>query len=406
VTHRRGIEPVEAPTAGYVPLCVPELGGNEWRYVKECLDSTFVSSVGPFVDRFEQMIAARLGARGAVATSSGTAALHVALIVAGIRPGDEVLVPSLTFIAPVNAIRYVGAVPVFVDAEPRYWQMDVAAARRYLETECERDDGPQGATVRNRATGRAVRAILPVHLLGTPVDFDPLAALAQEFGLVTIEDATESLGAEYRGRPVGRLGDIGCFSFNGNKVITAGGGGLIVTDRQDWADRARYLTTQAKDHPLEFVHGEIGFNYRLPAIQAALGCAQAERLDQHLQAKRAVAERYRAALDGTPGLTTMAEPSYAAGACWMFTVLVDEARFGCGSRDLIAQLDRDRIQARPLWQPNHRSAAHADAPARACPVADRLYEQAVTLPSSSGLTEADQQRVIDSISRAVRRGRL
>jgi perosamine synthetase len=399
LSHRRGIEPVKtAPAAGYVPLCVPELGGNEWRYVKECLDSTFVSSVGPFVERFEQMIAARLGARRAVATSSGTAALHVALIVAGVQPGDEVLVPSLTFIAPVNAIRYVGAVPVFIDAEPSYWQMDVAAARQYLETECERN----GATVRNRTSGRTVRAILPVHLLGTPVDVDPLAALAREFGLVTIEDATESLGAEYRGRPAGRLGDVGCFSFNGNKVITAGGGGLIVTDRQDWADRARYLTTQAKDHPIEFIHGEIGFNYRLPAIQAALGCAQAERLDVHLQAKRAVAARYRAALDGLPGLTTMAEPPYARSAFWMFTVLVDEARFGCGSRDLIAQLDRDRIQARPLWQPNHRSVAHADVPARACPVADRLFEQAVTLPSSTGLTEADQQRVIESITKAAR----
>jgi perosamine synthetase len=370
----------EAAVAGYVPLCAPELGGNEWLYVKECLDSTFVSSVGPFVDRFEQMMAARLGARGAVATSSGTAALHVALIVAGVQPGDEVLVPSLTFIAPVNAIRYVGAVPVFVDAEPRYWQMDVAAARRYLETECERYSGQQGTTVRNRASGRTVRAILPVHLLGTPVDFDPLAELAREFGLMTIEDATESLGAEYRGRPVGRLGDIGCFSFNGNKLITAGGGGLIVTDDCDWADRARYLTTQAKDHPIEFVHG----------------------LDLHLQAKRAVAARYRAALDDMPGLTTMAEPPYATSAFWMFTVLVDETGFGCGSRDLIAALDRDRIQARPLWQPNHRSAAHADAPARACPVADRLFEQAVSLPSSSGLTEADQQRVIDSITRAAR----
>jgi perosamine synthetase len=395
---RTASEPGAPATAGYVPLCVPELGGNEWRYVKECLDSTFVSSAGPFVERFEQMMAARLGAQGAVATSSGTAALHVALIVAGVQPGDEVLVPSLTFIAPVNAIRYVGAVPIFIDAEPRYWQMDVAAARRYLQTECERD----GATVRNRISGRTVRAMVPVHLLGTPVDFDPLAALAHEFGLVTIEDATESLGAEYRGRPVGRLGDVGCFSFNGNKVITAGGGGLIVTDRQDWADRARYLTTQAKDHPSEFVHGEVGFNYRLPAIQAALGCAQAERLDVHLQAKRAIATRYRVALDGVPGLTTMAEPSYAASAFWMFTVLVDEARFGCGSRDMIAQLDRDRIQARPLWQPNHRSAAHADAPARPCPVADRLFEQAVTLPSSSGLTEADQQRVIESIARAAR----
>jgi perosamine synthetase len=245
-----------------------------------------------------------------------------------------------------------------------------------------------------------------VHLLGTPVDFDPLSALAREFGLVTVEDATESLGAEYRGRPVGRLGDIGCFSFNGNKVITAGGGGLIVTDRQGWADRARYLTTQAKDHPTEFVHGEVGFNYRLPAIQAALGCAQAERLDQHLEAKRTVAARYRAALAGMPGLTPMAEPSYARSASWMFTVLIDEARFGRGSRDLIRHLDRDRIQARPLWQPNHRSRAHADAPARACPVADRLFEQAVTLPSSSGLTEADQQRVIDSIAGAARKGRL
>jgi perosamine synthetase len=310
-----------------------------------------------------------------------------------------VIVPSLTFIAPVNAIRYIGAFPVCVDSEPRYWQIDAEAVRHFLGEECDVEVG----IVRNRVTGRRVRAVIPVHLLGSPVDFDALAALVRPLGLAIIEDATESLGAEYRGRAVGRLGDAACFSFNGNKVITTGGGGMLVTDRADWADRARYLSTQAKDDPLEFVHGTIGFNYRLTNLQAALGCAQLERLDEYVGIKRDIERRYAEELAGLSGVTVMEEAPGSRSIFWMFTILIDRGTAGISSRELIARLDAERIQTRPLWQPAHLSPAHRDLPRRHCPVAERLVRDAVTLPSSVGLTTEDQLRVIAGIRRALDR---
>ena len=278
-------EPGAPPPAGFIPLCVPEIRGNEWRYVKDCLDTGWVSSVGSYVNRFEQMAAERVGVTHAVATVNGTAALHIALQLAGVEPDDEVLVPTLTFIAPANAVRYCGAWPVFVDAEPEYWQMDPAKTAEYLENGCVWRDG----ALRSRATGRRVRALLPVHVLGHPADVAPLLELARKFNLAVIEDATESLGAAYRDRPVGQWGDIACLSFNGNKLLTTGGGGMILTNNTAWAQRAKYLTTQAKDDPVEYVHGAIGYNYRLTNVQAAMGCAQMELLDEYIVAKRRIA---------------------------------------------------------------------------------------------------------------------
>lgn len=235
-------EPGAAPADGTIPLCVPELSGNEWKYVKECLDTNWVSSAGPFVDRFERMVADFVGARFGVATASGTAALHIALLVAGIEPDEEVIVSSLTFVAPANAIRYVGAWPVFVDAEPNHWQMDPQKLMGFLTNECVWTNGE----LRNKLTGRRIKAILPVHILGHPCDMDPIAQIARKFELVLVEDATESLGAQYKSRPVGKPGDVACFSFNGNKVITTGGGGMIVTDDERWAKKAKYLSTDRK----------------------------------------------------------------------------------------------------------------------------------------------------------------
>lgn len=386
-------EPVAPPAGAFVPLCVPEIGGNEWAYVKECLDTGWVSSVGPFVDRFEAAMARAVGTSHAVATQSGTAALHLALLVAGVEPDDEVLVSSLTFIAPANAIRYAGAWPVFVDAEPEYWQMDVAKAASFLETDCRWQDG----ALRNRTTGRRVRALLPVHILGHPVNMDPLRRLAQRYGLALIEDATESLGAEYRSTPVGRLGQVACFSFNGNKLLTTGGGGMLVTDNAEWAARARYLSTQAKQDALEYIHADIGYNYRLTNVQAAIGLAQTERLPEFLAAKRRIAAGYESALGDIPGLTLMAEAPWARGAWWMYTVLVDEQACGVSSRQLLAALEAVWVQTRPLWQPLHRSAAHAGAVRTECPVAERLNREALSLPCSVGLTPAMQDEVIERL---------
>lgn len=388
------------PETRPIPLSVPSLTGSEWAYVRECLDTNFVSSVGPFVDRFEHEFKRRVGASHAVATVNGTAALHVALILTGLRPDDEVIVSALSFIAPANAIRYVGAWPVFCDAEPDYWQMDVRWVENFLRCSCVRT--AKGLV--NQATGRTVRAILPVHILGHPVDMDPLLDLAKEFDLVVVEDATEGLGAIYKGKPVGTLGDASCFSFNGNKMITTGGGGMVVTPRDDWAARAKYLTTQAKDDPLEFIHGAVGYNYRLTNIQAALGCAQLEQLDAFLVAKRRIADAYESAFTGVAGLTAMPEAGGVESAYWLYTLLVDEPVFGMDSRALIAHLRSNRIEARPLWQPLHLSPAHADAPKANCPVAERLYARAVSLPCSVDLDPDDQTRVIETILHASRRG--
>jgi len=376
-----------------IPLSVPEIRGREWDYVKECLDTGWVSSVGAYVDRFEAALAAAVGARHAVATVNGTAALHLALQVAGVEADDEVLVSDLTFIAPVNAIRYLGAHPVLVDAEPVHWQMDPHLVAAFLHEGCHRVQG----ILRNKATGRRVAALLPVDVLGHPVDLDPLLELARSFGLPVVEDATESLGATYRGEPVGKRADVSCVSFNGNKVITTGGGGMLVTDREDWARRARYLSTQAKDDPIEFVHGAVGYNYRLTNVLAAIGCAQVEQLAGFVERKRAIAARYQAALAGIPGLSLMAEAPWARSIYWMYTILVDGAAFGMDSRALLKALGERRIQARPLWQPMHLSPAHAGAVTLGGAVSERLNRTALSIPCSVGLDEASQGRVIQAI---------
>jgi perosamine synthetase len=369
------------------------MGGNEWSYVKECLDTNWVSSVGSFVDRFESELAKRVGVKFAVATASGTAALHVALLVAGVEPDDEVLVSTLTFIAPVNAIRYTGAWPVLIDAEPRFWQMDAAQVSDFLQRACVWRDG----ALRNRVTGRRIKAVLPVHILGHPVDMEPIVTAARQYNLAVIEDATESLGAQYRGQPTGRLGDIACFSFNGNKIVTTGGGGMIVTDNAAWAERARYLTTQAKDDPLEAIHGAIGYNYRLTNLQAAVGCAQLELLDGYVAAKRRIAAAYTDALRDVPGITPMRQAPWAESIFWMYTVLVDAAAYGMDSRALLRRLEGARIQTRPLWQPAHASPAHKGTQACQGAVADRLYRDGLSLPCSVNLTAEQMARVTDII---------
>jgi perosamine synthetase len=331
-----------------------------------------------------------------VATTSGTAALHTALLVAGVEAEDEVLVSTLTFIAPANAIRYAGAWPVFIDAEETTGQMDPARVAEFLEGSCVR----RGGVLRNSQTGRRVRAILPVDVFGHPVDADPIRELARGHGLVVVEDATEALGASYKGRPAGRLSDIACFSFNGNKIVTTGGGGMIVTDDARMAERARYLTTQAKDDPIEFVHGAVGFNYRLTNVLAAVGVAQMERLEEFVDRKRAIAARYGEALGSLPGLTMVGEAAWARASFWMSNVRVDSGRFGMGSRDLLRRLEEARIQARPLWQPIHRSPAHAGGIRVGGEVADRWNREALTLPCSVGLTEEQQTRVIQAVTSA------
>jgi perosamine synthetase len=373
---------------------VPCLEGNESAYVRECLDGNWVSSVGPFVERFERMVAECAGRRFAVATPSGTAALHVALLATGVQPDDEVLVSTLTFIASANAVRYAGAWPVFIDAEPRHWQIDPNLVETFLRDRClRRRDG----TVVNRETGRRVRAILPVHILGHPVDMDPILDVARRYGLVVIEDAAQGLGAKYKDRPVGSLGDVACFSFNGNKIVTSGGGGMVVTDDERLAARARHLTTQARSDAVEYIHDEIGYNYRLTSLPAAVGCAQLERLPEFVAAKRRIAEYYARALSDVAGISCFQASPDAYCTYWLFTVEVQPQRFGLDSRQLQRHLEAARIQSRPLWQPLHASPAHRGSPAILTGVADHLFRDCLSLPSSVGLTEVE----LDRVSRAI-----
>jgi perosamine synthetase len=376
-----------------IPLCVPEIRGNEWQYIKQCLDTNWVSSVGSYVDEFENAISARIGAKHAVAMVNGTAALHIALLVAGIDIDDEILIPSLTFIAPANAIRYAGAWPVFIDSEPDYWQMDPQKLSDFLTSECiEKRDG-----LYNRNTGRRIRGLLPVHILGHPVDMDPLLDLARRYGLVVIEDATESLGAIYSGRRVGKLGDISCFSFNGNKMITTGGGGMMVTDNGAWAARAKYLATQAKDDPVEYIHLETGYNYRLSNIAAAMGVAQMELLDEYIETKRNIHRRYADAFADIDGIKLLGSAARVESVFWLNSILVDAGTYGMDSRALMTDLELKGIQTRPLWHPLHRLKPFANCCSHRIEVADRLYRDGLSLPSSVGLSEDDQDQVIRGI---------
>jgi len=367
--------------AGPVALHEPRFQGNEWGYLKDCLDSTFVSSVGAYVDRFEADLAAFTGARHAVAVVNGTAALHVALLLAGVRPGDEVLVPALTFVATANAVRYCGSTPHFVDSSEQTLGMDPVALRAWLAQSAEIRDG----TCVNAASGRPIRALVPMHAFGHPCDLDGLAAVAHDFRLALVEDAAESLGSWYKGRHTGTVGRLGTLSFNGNKTITTGGGGCILTNDADLARRAKHLTTTAKlPHRWVYEHDEVGFNYRMPNLNAALGCAQLEQLPGFIASKRRLYERYRQEFMPVAGVRLLAEPLHCRSNYWLQTLVLDES--WADERDDVLQATNDAgFMTRPAW-----SLMHTLAPYRGCPrapleVAESLARRLINVPSTMGL---------------------
>jgi perosamine synthetase len=335
------------------------------------------------------MIARQIGTRYAVAMASGTAALHVAMHLVGVVPDDEVIVPTLTFIAPVNAIRYVGAWPVLMDSEATYWQMDPGKLRDFLTQECSSRHG----ALCNRVTGRRIKAILPVHILGHPVEMEPVLELAASFGLAVIEDAAESLGSAYKNRQTGSMGNVGCLSFNGNKIITTGGGGAITTNDERIASYARYLSTQAKNDHMEYVHDEVGYNYRLSSTQAAIGVAQMERFSSHMAAKRKATEIYNVRLADVPGIVIPAEAPWARSNCWLYSILVECDTYGLDSRGLQELLRQQQIESRPFWRPAHRQKPYQNCQAYRIEVADRLYREGLSLPCSVRITEEELDKV-------------
>jgi aminotransferase in exopolysaccharide biosynthesis len=379
----------------FIPLSVPVIQGNEWTYVKECLDTGWVSSAGKFVDRFERETSQFTGAKYAVACASGTAALHVALRIAGVSAGDEVIVPTVTFIASVNSIRYVDAQPVFMDCDD-YYNLDVEKTRNFILHETVFKDGH----TYNRLTNRRIAAVMPVHVFGNAVWLDELLPLCRERNIRLIEDAAESIGTRYatgqfKGRHTGTVGDIGCLSFNGNKIITTGGGGMILTDDRESADRAKYLTTQAKDDDVRFVHNDVGYNYRLTNVQAAIGVAQLEQIGLYLERKHTNYAAYMSQIDGIPGLHLAEGPAYATNNHWMYALQIDRARYGMDREQLMAKMSRNQIQTRPLWQLNHRQRPYANCQHYQIDRAHQLLEITLNLPCSVDLTPQQIQRVIE-----------
>ncbi len=383
----RVVEAIRA-VCGPGPLALhePRFAGNEWRYLKECLDSTFVSSVGPFVDRFETMLAEYTGAKHAVAVVNGTAALHIALKLAGVRVGDEVLIPALSFVATANAVAYCGAIPHFADVDERTLGLDPAALARHLRVTT---DVGSGHCV-NQRTGRVIRAVVPMHTFGHPVAMEELLRLAADFHLAVVEDAAESLGSLIGGRHTGTYGLLGTLSFNGNKTVTTGGGGAILTNDAALAKAAKHLTTTARvPHKWAYTHDEIGYNYRLPNLNAALGCAQLEQLPAFVAAKRQLHRAYRDAFADVPAVHVVTEPDGCRSNYWLQALLLDDTV--ADQRDRVLEATNSAgILTRPAWTPLHQLAPYRDAPRMHVSVAVSLARRLINVPSSAHLQEAPQ----------------
>jgi len=366
---------------GTLALHEPVFAGNEIAYLEECIKSTFVSSVGKFVDRFESMLEEVTGARRAVAVVNGTAALHACFTLAGVEAGDEVMSPALTFIATTNAIAYCGASPHFIDSSFKTLGMDAQALGARLDAIAQR--GPDGTI--NRETGRRIAAIAPMHTFGHPVDMDEIVAIARHWDIPVVEDAAESLGSTYKGHAVGSQARLAALSFNGNKIVTTGGGGAILTNDEELGRRAKHITTTAKlPHKWAFVHDEVGFNYRLPNLNAALGCAQLEQLDGFLASKRRLAAAYQRAFAGVPGVQFSREPEGTTSNYWLNAILLDEAHAELRDEVLTA-LNASGFGARPTWTLMHRLPMFATCPRGDLRVAESIERRLINLPSSASI---------------------
>jgi dTDP-4-amino-4,6-dideoxygalactose transaminase len=371
-----------------VYLSPPDVGNEERRLLLDAFDSNWIAPLGPHVDAFEREVAERIDVPAALALSSGTAALHLALILLGIQPGDDVLVPTQTFIATANVVTYVGARPVLVDSDPTTWTIDPALVADELD--------------RRARQGRLPAALVTVDLYGQCADYDRLLRTCAEFEVPVLEDAAEALGATYDARPAGSFGSAGVFSFNGNKIITTSGGGMLVSNDASLVDRARHLSTQAREPVVHYEHLAVGFNYRLSNLLAAVGRGQLRGLDERVTRRRAINEHYRAALSHLPGIAFMPVASYGHPNYWLSCILVDSDIFGAGGEDIRLALEALDIESRPTWKPLHLQPVYADAPTVGGAVAASIFERGLCLPSGSRMSAADLDRVTETIGTLAR----
>ncbi len=358
-----------------VPVAEPTIDDLELKYVKQCIQSGWVSSKGTFIDRFEEEFAVFCNTKHAITTCNGTAALHLTLLACDIGPGDEVIMPTLTFIATANAVKYTGAEPIFVDSNPHTWTMD--------------------ATLTTQAITSKTKAIIPVHLYGHPADIDPLKSICKKHNLVLIEDAAEAHGALYKGQRVGSIGDMGIFSFFGNKILTTGEGGMVVTNSDDYANRIRLFRDHGMDKNRRYWHPVLGYNYRLTNIQAAVGVAQLEKIDRILFHKRQCAKWYKEVLSGTPGLTLPSEMSWANCVFWLYSILIEEEISGISRDDLITTLQLKGIESRPIFHPLHLQPIYLTE--QSLPIAEKLARSGLSLPSSVKLTREEVHAIAETI---------
>ncbi len=374
-----------------IPLAIPNLSGNEGRYLQDCVETNFVSTVGPFVTRFEEDVAKAAGAKYGVATCSGTAGLHLALTALGVARGDLVILPSFTFIASANAIAHCGAAPWLFDISKESWTLDVELLEKQLHREVER---VAGRCVHKRS-GRRVAAIMPVYTLGQPADMDGIIGLADEYQLPVVADAAAALGCRYKGMNVGQLADLTVFSFNGNKTITSGGGGMVVGDHEELLRLARHLSTTARVGS-DYDHDRVGFNYRLTNLQAAVGCAQIERLNEFVNTKRRLDAQYREAFKGCKGIEFFPAPDWAKSACWFTGIAVVEQTLPAVS-EICQRLRTMGIGARKFWKPVHLQSPFKAMPQTSMSVSNDIWRRILTLPCSTHLCAEEQSQVVASV---------
>jgi perosamine synthetase len=371
-----------------IPLSVPNISGNEWTYIKECLDTSWVSSVGSYVDKFEQSLCDFTGAKHAVSTVNGSAALHISMLLAGVEQNDYVIVPNITFIASVNTITYLKASPILMDVDKDTWQMDLDLLEEFLSTKAVIKDN----SCIHKETNRVIRCVMPVHVLGNMCNMKRLMQIANTFMIKVVEDATESLGSYYNNQHSGTFGLFGCISFNGNKIITTGGGGMILTNDEKLAKRAKHFTTQAKSDSFEYIHDEIGYNYRLVNILAAMGVAQMEQLPKFLIRKEEVYNLYINSFNAINGFKEQIITDGVKQNNWLQTFVFPD------SKDLMKKLTDEKIQVRPFWVPmNQLQMFNKEIYVSINDIAGSIYNKCVSIPCSTGITNQEVEKVISSI---------